>query len=335
MFLSLGNTQESDVVQPTGPKDSRICIISDSTSGYDRTKKRPFSGPYGQILETCLHLAGMIRGNLYLTNLFKQYKPLSYFYNDRKGSFTSEGEVAVEYLREELLGLDANIFVAMGPVSLKALTGKSALRTYRGYLLESTLIPGRKVIGTLHPSSVMFANTEDKNVIIADLKKTLQESYTRELVRPERELVLAFSTVGNVLEWLDYFNNQKIVGFDIEVINYEVSCISLSSDPKLACSIPIAGRWSLEEEMQIWRGLQKILGNPNIEKVVQNGMFDIPFLHDRNHLVVRGPVHDTMIAHSVIFPDLPKGLNFLGSIYCGSQEYWKGMVKFKNIKEEA
>jgi len=36
-----------------------------------------------------------------------------------------------------------------------------------------------------------------------------------------------------------------------------------------------------------------------------------------------------------MYPELPKGLGFLGSIYCGSQEYWKDMVKFDDIKDNS
>ncbi len=42
-----------------------------------------------------------------------------------------------------------------------------------------------------------------------------------------------------------------------------------------------------------------------------------------------------MIGHSVMFPEFPKGLDFLGSLYCGSQAYWKDAVKFDNIKGES
>ena len=85
----------------------------------------------------------------------------------------------------------------------------------------------------------------------------------------------------------------------------------------------------------MWRGIQGVLGNPNSTKVIQNSMFDVPFLLTRNGITVRGSIHDTMIAHSIMFPELQKGLGFLGSIYCGSQEYWKDTVKFKNIKDES
>ncbi len=125
-----------------------------------------------------------------------------------------------------------------------------------------------------------------------------------------------------------------MVGFDIEVLNYEVSCISFSSTPELACVIPIADRWSLDEELLIWRGIQKVLGNRGSLKIVQNGMFDIPFLLTHNGIETRGEIHDTMVGHSIIYPELPKSLGFLGSIYCGSQPYWKDTVKFKSIKGE-
>ena len=85
----------------------------------------------------------------------------------------------------------------------------------------------------------------------------------------------------------------------------------------------------------MWLGIAKVLETPDSVKVVQNGMFDIPFLLTNCGIQVRGPIHDTMVAHSILYPDLPKGLGFLGSIYCGAQKYWKDMVSFTNIKEEA
>jgi len=44
---------------------------------------------------------------------------------------------------------------------------------------------------------------------------------------------------------------------------------------------------------------------------------------------------DTMVAHSIMYPEMLKGLGFLTSMYGGSQEYYKNMVKFDNIKEES
>lgn len=335
MLLQLGNISERQDIPGCGPVGARIMLVNDQTTGYDNQRKRPLSGPPGNVLETCLHAASLIRMEVYMTNLFKQYQPISKFYSETKKTFTPFGQEYVDILKAEIESRKPNVVVPMGPASLKALCGTAALATLRGYVMESTLVPGQKVIPTLSPSKLMFGETQNKYTVVSDFKKIKLESESPKIVRPERNLVLEFPTLESVLEWLDFYTKEPFVGFDLEVINYEIACISLSSSPDLAVSIPIAGKWSVEEEMQIWRGIQRVLGNEQSVKVVQNGMFDIPFLHEHNGIVVRGPIHDTMVAHSIMFPDLPKGLNFLGSIYCGAQEYWKGMVKFHNIKEQA
>lgn len=321
---------------PFGNPNSKIAIVGDYTDGFDLQARKPFSGPGGNVLENCLHTAGLIRGEVYTTNLIKT-KEVNHarFFDEKKVKFTEEGMEYVRLLQAELSEVKANIIVAAGAASFAALCSLGHLSMYRGYLFPSTLCPGRKVIPIHHPRAAMRGMYTYRYMIVADLRKAKEESYAPELNRPDRKLVYSYDNVEDALDWLDYFTNQEIVGFDIEVINYEVSCISFSSSPEVACVIPIADRWSLDEELYIWRGLQRVLGNSASKKVIQNGMFDIPFLLTRNGLVVRGEIHDTMIAHSIMYPELPKGLGFLGSIYCGAQEYWKDTVKFKNIKDES
>ncbi len=193
----------------------------------------------------------------------------------------------------------------------------------------------RKVIPTASPAATIRGGYLGRHLIVADLRKAKFECDTPEIVRPERQLVYKYHTVQEALEWLEYYTTQPVVSCDIEVINFAVSCISFSSNPDTACVIPIADRWTEEEELLIWRAIQRVLGNPDSEKVFQNGIFDIQFLLVQNGIEVRGPIKDTMIEYSVMYPEFPKGLGFLGSLYCGSQEYWKDTVKFNNIKDES
>jgi DNA polymerase len=335
MFIQ---TQVRSDLPGSGKKDSRIVIVGDYTDGFDANARRPFSGPGGTVLENCLHNAGLIRGECYITNLFKvpAKNPAQFFVEKVSGKsyFTDEGLEYVQSLKEELDEVGANIIVACGPASFQALCGLGHLSMYRGYVFESDLLPGRKVIPTFHPKQAIRGMYTYRYLIAADLRKVKEESDFPEIRRPDRTLVYKHDSVEDALQWLDYFTDQPQVGFDIEVLNYEVSCISFASTPNLAVVVPVAGRWSLDEELLVWRGIQRVLGNPASTKIVQNGMFDIPFLLTRNGIVLRGPIHDTMVGHSILYPELPKGLSFLGSIYCGSQEYWKDTVKFKSIKSE-
>lgn len=331
-FPEVGNID----IAPQGSLLARIAIVGDFTSGFDRQARRPFSGYAGQILENCLHNAGLIRGEVYLTNLIKAHTDKKeQFYNETTGKFTPKGMDYVYLLQAEMSEQKANVIVAAGAASFSALCSLRKLSRYRGYVFPSTSLPGRKVIPIHHPSAAMRGMYTYRYLIANDLKKAKEECLFPELSRPERQLVYQHDTVADALDWLAYYEKQDIVGFDIEVLNFEVSCISFSSKSDLACVIPLVGKWTLEEEALLWRGIQKVLGNPNSVKVIQNSMFDIPFLLTRNGVTVRGPIHDTMIAHSIMFADLPKGLGFLGSIYCGAQEYWKDSVTFTNIKENS
>ena len=322
-----------------GPRTAKIVIVGDAPGSYEMAQLKPFVGPAGSVLEQCLHSAGLIRSEVYMTNVIKtqpKANKLEAYFNPANGQFTALGYESVEALRDELNELSPNVVVACGQAACAAICGTHKTLKYRGYFFESQgFAKTFKVMPTIHPSAALRGNYTYRYLIAADMKKAKNESLNPELTRPERQLVYNFQTVSEVLEWLDYFEQSPVVCFDIEVLNYELACIGFSSEPNIAVSIPLAGKWSLEDEALIWLGIQRVLGNPASTKVGQNLIFDNQFLLTRCAIEVRGPLEDTMIAHSIMFPELPKGLGFLGSIYCGTQAYWKDAVKFTNIKGEA
>lgn len=349
------NAVRGKTVAPLGSKDARICIVGDFVDRVDAANGRPFSGPAGTVLDGCLHAAGIIRQECYLTTVIKEPPsgritdkkngPFAEFWqvnSQNKGKFTEAGQRWVESLREELASVNANVLVAAGPAAFAALTGRpSGLGKRRGYVMPSRGLHGgplpggeRKVIPTFAPESTLWKNYHNRTVINIDLKKARLESGFPELRLPLRQLVLKYDSVSEALEWIDLMGQGSTLSFDIEVVNYEVACISFSTSPDVGVVIPILDRWSEEEECLIWRAIQRILGNPDTVKVGQNLIFDIHFLLTRAGIEVRGPLEDTMIGHSVMFTELPKSLGFLGSIYCGSQPYWKDMVKFDDMKEK-
>ena len=326
-------------VPGAGPRDAKIVIVGEAPGSFEVAQLKPFVGPAGSVLETCLHAAGLIRSEVYLTNVVKvmpKGNDIAPYFNGLRGTFSEEGMKWVTELYDEINELEPNIVVACGAVASAALTGQHKILKYRGYLFDAIgLAKVQKVLPTIHPSASLRGQYTYRHLIAADLKKAKHESTFPELNRPERQLVYRFDSVGEVLEWLKYFEDAPVVSFDIEVLNYELACIAFSCSPDLSCSIPLAGTWSIEDEALIWLGIQRVLGNERSVKVGQNLIFDIQFLLTRCGIEVRGPIHDTMVAHSIMYPELLKGLGFLGSLYCGAQAYWKDGVKFTNIKEES
>lgn len=345
-------TTPGRLVPGYGAKDARIAIVGDWTSAYDDQALRPFQGGAGQLLEKCLHAAGLIRGEVYLTNVVKTKTPSNAKGNkaqgpwpavfcERKGTFSAEGLRHVDRLREELDGMDLAVVVACGKAAAVALGGLRKVSEYRGYVFETSLLSKKvKLIPTHHPASALRGNYTYAHMITCDLQKALKESKTKELVRPKRNLIYNYSSLSDLLAWCDYLANCPELSIDIEVVNYEIASVQFSPRPDLGVVIPLGETvfqphgWTEDEELVVWRQIQRLCETENVTKILQNGIFDIHFMLTNAGIEIKGPVKDTMIGHSCAWPELPKGLGFLGSLYCGSQAYWKDKVNFESIKGE-
>src|SRR5690606_10348147 len=120
----------------------------------------PFVGASGNLLTRKMHDAGILRQLCYITNVVKErpkgnnIKP----FIDLSKKHVKTSIVYDKYeevLKEELSAIESNVIVAVGAVPLWALCRKKGITNYRGSILESTLIPGRKVIPIIHPAAAL------------------------------------------------------------------------------------------------------------------------------------------------------------------------------------
>lgn len=326
------------IVPGFGDSNAKICIIGEAPGAEEDRLLRPFAGASGTVLDSCLHAAGLTRQDCYITNTIKvrpRNNEIEPFYNSRTGAFTPAGAEWVSALREELSAVHSNVLVPLGAVSMAALTGLRAISKFRGYVIQSLPSFGsRKVIPAYHPAATLRGQYILRYYITADFRKAKVESNFPEIRRPNRRIVTP-TTLTESLAWLKGVAGYAEYSCDIEVENFEVSAISFAIAPDVSVSIPMNHNyWDEDAELKIWIGINKVLTN-KAKKVFQNGIFDVAFLSTQCGIHVQPPIEDTMIAHSIMYPEMLKGLGFLGSMYCGSQEYWKDMVKFDNIKEES
>lgn len=334
--------QGKQPVHGEGSKDSKICIIGEALGAYEERARRPFVGPAGSVLDSCLQAAHLSRRDCYITNVVKVKPPGNdvspYFKEDTRGrhTFTPAGQEWVEILYEELKDVRANVLVPLGKVALAAITGHSRISRYRGYVMQGVAgVGSRKVIPAYHPAASLRGQFILRYYITADLQKAKMESEFPSITRPERKLVVP-TDFEECREWIRYLEGCTAWACDIEVVNYEVSCIGFAPAPNLAISIPFYHEhWNEEQECVMWKDMSRLMGNPNISKIFQNGIFDIHFLAQRSGIHVARPWEDTMVGHHIQYPEMLKGLEFLVSLHCGAQEYYKDMVKWDNIKKEA
>lgn len=334
MFLK----KDVPTVPPSGEKEAKVAIVGEAPGRVEITKGKPFVGPAGNVLETCLHAAGLTRAECYITNLCKYQSTGEKLYNSRKDALTVEGQHCAEELESELAELSANIVVPMGGSAACAMVGTGKVTKIRGYLFH-TVLGSFKAVPTLHPAATLRGQFIQRHHIVNDLRKVAAESTFPELVLPDDPIWVpkSYTEAVSALEYLRQYDPSSIyASIDIETNNHEVSCIGFAAieegKAEMAVTVPMYAvggpPWTLEEEIHLWTIIAEILAEPEVNKLFQNGIFDQFFLIQRMGIYTAGRFDDTMIGHHILYPDFPKGLEFLGSIYT-RRPHWKSMVSFK------
>lgn len=312
--------------------NNRIFITGNSEE--DRMG-RPFVGPAGKILDSMLGQAGIARYQCLVSNVARERPPgnkISYFFEDTKCTIPKPKLRAwIEQLKEEIKLYNPNLLVALGSTALWALTGEKKISDFRGYVIPSTLVLGKKVLATYHPSAVLhewklFFPT------VLDLRKAQKHSAFPEI--PETKQIFCPS-VG-VKEFISYMEEciahpeWEKLSVDVETIQpgSHVEELGLSHDPNFGISIHILkGRIPAlceKDELLLWQTFARLVACKKI--VMQNGTYDIGVLWHNNNILVENLYMDTLLAAHVCWPELPRDLGFLGSI-CLDVPPWKNSSK--------
>jgi uracil-DNA glycosylase len=310
-------------------------------------------GSSGKEFTRMVRDAGMERRDSYLTNVFPTRPPnnkVEGFCFQRKGlplppGYTQpalnptggwyvrpEWLVELQRLKQELEVAKPNIVVAMGNTALWALTGESPrIGKLRGTLLESSLVPGLKVLPTYHPAAVV-RNWSLRVVVLMDLLKVAREQGFPAIRRPHRELWLNPS-IADLHEFGERFlDPAHLISTDVETIpgKRQILCVSLTPTPDRSLIIPFVDRfregysyWSTaQQEYDAWIFLHHYCKTKPM--LFQNGCFDWMVLLTGLKIRVQMFVDDSMILHHSLYSEMSKGLDFLGSVYT-DEVAWKMM----------
>jgi hypothetical protein len=244
-------------------------------------------------------------------------------------------------LGAELKLANPAVVVPVGGIATWAVLGGSDISNRRGTATLGSpngVCPGRKVVPTFHPSSIIRGRHEWRPIVLSDLMKAIRESSTHELKRPKRTALIN-PELHEVAAWAWTFlsNNEALLAVDIETAGPLITCISFADSPQLAMTIPFRSKdgtknyWPhLEDELRAWHWVRSLLecGRP---LVFQNGMYDMQFLIRMGFNLQRA-AHDTMLLHHSIYPESQKSLGFLGSIYT-NEASWKLLGRTRHKKK--
>lgn len=317
-------------VHPSGPPEAKLAGCGEQP-GYQEVRARPphpFIGPAGQGLDECLAMVKIPRREIYLTNVIKDLDaPLAHYINlATRGKWTvsAEGHQYIKELGDELRQLNLNCIIAFGNIALLALCNRVGITKWRGSVLDSTLVPGLKVIPTFHPATFIPPkfNFLNKPLICEDLMRAKYESEFKEIRRLGRTVYTRpdFNQAINTLRNCYRVGRLgQIIGVDIEVINREVDCIGVSWSSTESICIPFryssGDYFTVEEELAIMRAVAYIIQDEDIQKAGATFIFDTQFLLHKYGIQPRGSLHCTQIAQKISYPDFPAGLDAVTTMH--------------------
>ena len=167
----------TQVVFSAGNPAAPLVLVGEQPGDVEDRKGVPFIGPAGTLLQKALADAGVAVSDVYVTNAVKHFR------------FTERGKRRIHatpqvshikacrpWLVAELTAVDPQLIVCLGATAAKSLLGNDFRVTQsRGQVLElDTPVGRRRVLATVHPSSVLRATDDERDAAYAGLVDDLR-----------------------------------------------------------------------------------------------------------------------------------------------------------------
>jgi len=303
-----------------GVTNSQIAIIAEAPGHREVEMRTPLVGGSGRFLWDVLRKYNITRNMVYTTNVVKRQVATL---NDEERIAVPGNELErwTELLHWELKQLpNLKYVLVLGGVALKAITGHTSIRNWRGSVVE---LDGIHYIFTTNPADVI-RNPETEVVFrfdIAKLDRVMKGEYRGHPIRGHLN-----PRVDEALEWIDRLQQARLpIAYDIETIAGETACIGLANSPNEGVCISFRDRrtnvYSTDDELRIRKRLQQLSSDSGTKLVAQNGNFDSYWLWYKDRIRVRANWFDTLLAHHTLYPTLPHDLGFLTSQYTDHPYY--------------
>jgi uracil-DNA glycosylase len=346
----------------SGPRDAKIILVGEAYGEEEHREGRPFVGTSGWFLNKMLKEAGLDRDSILCTNVINKRPPGNNFdhflvskeqakgaksvFGIRAGAELHEG---VETLEKLIQAVNPSLIIAAGNWPLWALSTHAEVKTVKGYQHPTGIANWRgsqsysrvlrsdgsriPLLPIYHPAAIT-REYKLRAITVHDLTaraaRVLRDPSTW---TPPVIWVQHKPDYVTVLQFLQTFK-EKYGWLSVDIETYRrrwISCVGLADSARSGICIPFfsfspEGRvipyWTPEQETTIWSLLSELLHDPRTKIIGQNFGYDTQFFYrwyDIHALVS----FDTMVAHHLLYPGTPKGLDDLASLYCDHYCFWK------------
>ena len=339
--LRNGQRVSTNYVPDDGLNDAEILLVGEAPGRHEnsdhdrlgRLRPRPFVGPSGFLLNDWWHGVGLTRRHFKITNVFPYWPPFEEF---KKANISKE-EMAkwAELLHQKIARMpNLRMIVPTGKIALKALYGKDAISKYRGSILQYTDRNGRKIkmIPTLHPAGFFRDSTVERRCK-ADWLRIAEDLDFTDLRLPKRNHITAFGKDNEEFKaeataWIENaIATAKYIAIDIETIGDKITCVGFATNSKESLTIPLDGGhfWFIPADRDYAWGLIKRILLSNLQKVFQNGLYDV-FWFALYGVTVKRWFWDTLAMHHCWDSSDEHSLEYMASVD-SREPFWKSESK--------
>lgn len=334
-----------------GPTPASVLVVGESFGQNEQRQGIPFVGASGKELEKMLEQAGFQSDNIRYTNVVNARPPgdkADAWFCSSKADAVKRGveeffgqyphdviHFGLEKLRQELEDTRPELVIAVGNAALWAMTGAWGITKWRGSLMRVNgpvgaypipCVPTYRLAAILKQWSWRYIAIHDFRYAAAQIPSPIPEPDWNFITGP------SFDGAIDYLDWLLACASEYPyrIAADIETRGGQIACIGLATDfdtaiclPFLSVSSSNGSYWAEDSEVEVVHRVMQILTHRNISVVWQNGIYDLQYIF-WNWGFIANIADDTMIMQHSAFPGaLPKGLDFLASMYCEYRYYWK------------
>lgn len=259
-------------------------------------------------------------------------------------------------LQTQIAAVRPKLIIAAGNYALWALTNctgyngpkfengfrrtPSGMEKWRGSMWYADALPPPlneiPLLPIYHPASILRA-WYNRAVTVHDLRARVPLALKNNWRPNPAPTILHKPTTKEISSLLNDWTSAAEQGplrlaHDIETTRHTfMTCCVLAPSKDFALVIPFIrllgpkqfeSYWTPSEEHEIVARLRRLLTHPNVRIEGQNYLYDTQYCQAEWAITPRLDF-DTMLAHHLLFPGTPKGLDYLSSLYCTHHWYWK------------
>lgn len=307
----------------TQPGPDNIFVVGEGPGKVEAARGRPFTGETGVLFNDLLKWLGIERPTLHVTNSML-CTPLPH---TSSTMFNEAVAACSPRLVNELSHVPPNsLIMMMGAKAIHSLTAKSNVKDWGGYPLaprpEFDFLRERGCVfyPIYHPAYIFRAPA-----YLPVMKEWFKRGIEihRGLIHPWKWGDIEIDDGPRMKELLNRIEASEWIGVDVETAGDaytgDLLCVGLATT-ECAVSVP----WPAADG-DTYKQVARILANPKIKKVFQNGNFDMVSLHI-NRIPCSRVDFDTLIAHRIVAPQVAHDLGFLAACFFAAPR-WKSEHK--------